>query len=98
MSNAGNHCRTGASSSSLVKLGFLSAQRDGRFRSFWGGGGIGGVVLLNCLDGYVLMDMSCKIKGCFFFKLAVVFEGFSITSLSHNAFFNIVNSSIFSFI
>ena len=29
------------------------------------------------------MDMSCKSMGCFFFKLAVVIENFSITSLGH---------------
>ena len=62
MSNTGNHCRTGASSSSLVKLG-------------------GAFYLHNMM--VVLMDMSCKSMGCFFFKLAVVIEGFGITSPGH---------------
>ena len=38
------------------------------------------------------MDMSCKSMGCFFFKLAVVIEGFSITSLGHTT---LVSSLIF---
>ena len=73
MSNVGNHCRTGASSFIVgeVRRGFLSAQRDGRCRSFWG----------RCL--IVLMDMFCKIMSGFFFNLAVVIEGFIITSLGH---------------
>ena len=41
------------------------------------------------------MDMSCKIMGCFFFKLAVVIEGFSITSLGHTV---LVPSVVFFFV
>ena len=82
MSNAGNHFRTGASSSSLVRLEGASYMHS-VIQVLLG-------AVLNCPDGYV-----CKRMGCFFFKLTVVIEGFSITSLGHTT---LVTSVVFFFI
>ena len=51
-----------------VRRGFYTAQRHGRFRSFW----------RRCW--IVQWDTSCRRMGCFFFRLAAEIKGFSITA------------------